>query len=241
MATINLTEDTVYEITCSVERIYNAERTKISYPDSPLSGSYGDTFAEWLLPKDKMEALTNAMPFWMKQYTKSYNVKIGTPLANAHYSPWMRLDCSELVLDLHNRHETYSNFTVSTPGINNIDNISTGFVIHLSDGGDSLPKSDLRDSIIDLNKYVEANGRITTECTEAVDTMRKFLKQHRTLQSAMKEFGPSLSFYVPSWLMEEYNRVPPKRTRKPKSEQPEKTPVKLDGLIAKATVSKLNI
>lgn len=241
MATINLTEDIVYEITCSVERIYNAERNKIEYPHKPISGDYGDTFAEWLLPKDKMEALTNATPSWMKQYTSRYTVRISTTSDNAHYSPWMLLDCSAPVLDLHNKRDNYSTFTVSTPGINAIDNVSTGFIIHLSDGGDSLPKSDLRDSIIDLNKYIEANGRITTEYIEAVDTMRKFLKQHRTLQSAMKEFGPSLSFYVPAWLMEEYNRVPPKRTRKPKSEQPEKAPVKVDGLIAKATVSKLNI
>lgn len=241
MATVKLTSDIIETIQYTTRRIHEAEREKVKYFSEDIGDYPGDTFAEWLLPADKRDELLAATPVWLRQYTNCYNIKLYTSPDNDHFSPWLYVPTKDLEINLHNKYCNYFNEKVGTPGIEHIDNVTHGFVVALSDGGESLPKSKLRNFLIEVHRYVEDNRKITESSKAAVDTMTAFLRQHNTLQSAMKEFGPSLSFYLEPWLLEEYKREPPKRTRKPKSDAPKSEPINVDSLIVKATASKLNI
>jgi hypothetical protein len=105
---------------------------------------------------------------------------------------------------------------------------------------ESLPQNAAGEFVKSLFDIVKQHEEITNRATEAVDTMRKFLRQHRYLQSALKEC-PAVAAYLPNWMKQELEREPEKRTRRKPTPKVEKEKIDMSQLVIKATVDKLNL
>lgn len=103
-----------------------------------------------------------------------------------------------------------------------------------------LPQGQAADFVKSLLTLAQQHNKITDKTHAAVVTMREFLGQHRTLQTALKEC-PAIISYVPDWMKQELNRVPPKRVRRPPIPKGEKKQIDMTELVTQATIAKLNL
>jgi len=135
------------------------------------------------------------------------------------------------------------NCVYAVPSISGIDAASwDGQILHLTlkDTESGLPQGKATEFVKQLFAIAKKHDDISKKTKQAVSTMHEFLGQHRTLQTALKEC-PAVMSYVPDWMKQELNRVPPKRTRRPSIPKGEKKEIDMSQLVTQATISKLNL
>lgn len=235
MAIINLTYDNVDGIIGEVYRVFNEERNAImAEPIVPPEGA-GDELMSWLVPREDNKKILEAMPDWCKSLQRQFYVKVDINAGGSLFTPTVHVPLTE---------EWY-NFSCiyAVPSISGAELASwNGQVLNLflKDTESGLPQGKATEFIKQLFAIAKKHDDITKKTGQAVSTMREFLGQHRTLQTALKEC-PAVMSYVPDWMKQELNRVPPKRTRRPPIPKGEKKEIDMSQLVTQATISKLNL
>ncbi len=237
MAIINLTVDNVEGIIGQVHEIFNHERLAllektIEVPD------VGDEMYSWLLPRENNKKIIEALPPWVKVRNKYMTIKVDT-YRNGHnqmgyYTPAFRLTLKE---DWYRLSESHG--YIDIPFANSALWDSNTLTIWL-ENTDKVPQGPAGDFVKKLFAIAKEHAELDNKVTLAVVTMREFLSQHRTLQTALKEC-PAVMSYVPEWMKQELNRVPPKRVRRPPMPKTEKKEIDMSQLVTQATISKLNL
>lgn len=237
MAIINLTVDNVEGIIGQVHEIFNHERLAllektIEVPD------VGDEVYSWLISRENNKKIIEAMPPWCQQRHKQIYIKVNTNCiigsANENYIPILRLDLKEDWCKLAS-----SWMPIDIPFAVNSTWDSNVLYLWL-ENTDKVPQGPAGDFVKKLFAIAKEHAELDNKVTLAVVTMREFLSQHRTLQTALKEC-PAVMSYVPEWMKQELNRVPPKRVRRPPMPKTEKKEIDMSQLVTQATISKLNL
>lgn len=238
MAIINLTYDNVDDIIGEVHRIFNEERNAVmAEPIVPPEG-IGDELMSWLVSREDNKKILEAMPEWCRSTQQRFYVKVdffGTDAENSPHTPIIILPLSEA---WYRYSGTCANVGVKGAEISTWD--GQVLRLYLKDTESGLPQSKATEFIKQLFAVAKKHDDITKKTEQAVSTMREFLGQHRTLQTALKEC-PAVMSYVPDWMKQELNRVPPKRTRRPPIPKGEKKEIDMSQLVTQATISKLNL
>lgn len=235
MATVYIREDVTNSILARIHAVYEVDRAKIDNTLPKASAEFAEEVYSLLMPKADRDKVLSMLPEWM-QFKRSTLMLRVIPfgVTNTRYSPTMHLALPESTLALN----SYCELT-SVPGVENAVWDGTTMTLHLAENWSALPITDK--AVISKAESIAAqHNKLTEATTEARATMRTFLEQHRTLQSAMKAFGPALKTYIDTWLQRELDRVPPKRLITPKAAK-EKIKVNIAKLVTKATTAQLNI
>lgn len=235
MAIINLTYDNVDGIIGEVHRTFNEERNAImAEPIVPPEG-VGDELMSWLVSREDNKKILDAMPDWCKPLQKQFYIKVDIITDDSSFTPIVHVPLTE---QWYNYGCVYA-----TPSISGTEATSwDGQILHLilKDTESGLPQGKATEFVKQLFAIAKKHDDITKKTEQAVNTMREFLGQHRTLQTALKEC-PAVMSYVPDWMKQELNRVPPKRTRRPPIPKGEKKEIDMSQLVTQATISKLNL
>jgi len=240
MAIINLTWDNVDGIVCQVHEIFNQERNTLLAEALGVTEALdaGDEVYSWLLPRENNKKILEAMPDWHKPKTKHIYIKVNAQRneenEDSAYVPILKLSLKE---DWYRLGNAWPSITIPFAKWTSWD--TDVLVLYLKDT-DKVPQGPAGDLVKKLFTIAQKHNELTEKIEQAVTTMREFLGQHRTLQTALKEC-PAIMSYVPDWMKQELKRVPPKRTRRPPIPKAEKKEIDMSQLVTQATIAKLNL
>lgn len=235
MATVTINNDVILSITAKVQHLYTIDRAKIdnTTPDVPVG--LAEELYDLLMPATDRKKVLELLPPWMTFYQHSFTVRVVPPgSTNFRWCPVL-----SLVLPVDTLMINHNANIETIPGVKHLHWDGVNMTLYLADDWSALPIKD-KDFIAKVANVAIEHDKLTKASKEASNTMRLFLEQHRTLQSAMKAFGPALKTYIDPWLQMELDRVPPKRVTKPKVKQ-EKVEVNIAKLVTKATATQLNV
>lgn len=234
MAIVRITPNIALTICAKVRDTYEADRLKINNtpPDTPPG--LGEYFLGLVLPLEDQKKIYDLYPEGMKPPQHSV---VGLAFMHAgkntarHWSPVVHVQVKGcLVLPPVIKRDL--------PGVKELNSNGPMFAVTLDEDTSSMPKA-IQEFVTKCADIHAKHDAINTKSKEAVTNMRAFLKDHRTLQSALKVM-PALKFYLDHWLIQELDRKVEPRVRKPK-EVKEKEAYDISGLITKAAVSRLSI
>lgn len=239
MAIINLTYENVDAIVGQVHQLFNQERNALMEQAIEPPQNVGDDVYALLLPRENNKKILEAMPEWHKNPKKQVYLKV-----NAQQNG-QNIDCGcSPILNLKLTEQWYqlngSWMNVTAPGADYATWDGNVLRLYLKDTESGLPEGQAGELIKKLYAISKQHVEITEKTEVAVNTMREFLGQHRTLQTALKEC-PAIMSYIPDWMQHELKRVPPKRTRRPPIPKGEKKEIDMSQLVAQATIAKLNL
>lgn len=238
MAIINLTADNVEGIVSQVHEIFNHERLSllekvIDVPD------VGDEVYSWLLPRENNKKIIEALPPWYQPKAKYMYIKVDMfsngSRKEGGYTPTLRLPA--LKEEWYKFQECWLDLVI--PFAESAAWNSNVLYLWL-ENTDKVPQGPAGDFIKELFTIAKEHADLDDKVAQAATTMREFLSQHRTLQTALKEC-PAVMSYVPEWMKKELNRVPPKRVRRPPAPKAEKKEIDMSQLVTQATIAKLNL
>lgn len=238
MAIVNITHEVATSVIAGVRRMHEADREKIDNTLPDLPEGLGGALYGRIVPLDKQKQALELIGsnFLQRQHLIAVRVRGVTSTAWAH-APYLHVilpdDCIQLARAVS---------VEDIPGIKSFtwDGASCISIV-LAEDTSVLPFSDeINKFLVKVAEIPARHAKVTKAAKEAQDLMRRFLEQHRTLQSALKAMGPALKAYFDPWITAQMDAPPPKRVRKAKEELDD-TPLDLTKLIVKATTSKLNI
>lgn len=238
MAIINLTYDNIDGIIGEVYRIFNEERNAIMAEPIGVPEGVGDELMSWLVPREDNKKVLEAMPEWCKSKQKRFYVKVDFFDTEAVDSPNTPIITAPLSEAWYHYNGTWANIGIKGAEVSTWD--GQVLRLYLRDTESGLPQGKATEFVKQLFAIAKKHDDISKKTEQAVSTMREFLGQHRTLQTALKEC-PAVMSYVPDWMKQELNRVPPKRTRRPPIPKGEKKEIDMSQLVTQATISKLNL
>lgn len=235
MATVTITNDVITSVIAKVRHLHELDRAKIDNTVPSVPSGLGEELYDLLMPAEDRKKVLDLLPLWMRFQQHAITVRVVPPgCTNVRWCPVLSLCLppNTLLLGQSVALETI-------PGVKQLHWDGCNMTLYLADDWSTLPIKD-KDFIAKVANIATEHDKITKAAKEACDIMRLFLVQHRTLQSAMKAFGPALKTYIDPWLQMELDRVPPKRVAKPKVKQ-EKVEVNIAKLVTKATAAQLNV
>lgn len=238
MAIVNLTADVITTIVGNVRKVYETDRAKIDSKVPTVPGDIGTRLHGLIIPLETQKQIQALLPEWGRATQNAIGVRVrghgstnwnhASVVCMAVSGECVAIGCSVDILDI--------------PGIEKLT--WDGYTISMTlaeKASELLPLSDNEKAfLIKLTEIKGHHEKLTKTAKEAGDSMRRFLEQHRTVQQAMKAFGPAMKAYIDPWLQQELDRVPPTITRKKKVPKPDEV-VDVSKLIAKATAKQLNI
>lgn len=242
MATVKLNAAAINDIVGQVRASYEQDRLKFMDKEFEIGPDVGDEVYSWLVPVDKEKQLRELMPPWMVRQNTSMCIRVeqteGTGLIKtcSPYSTVLRLPFKDKHLI-----GTGHTFEVDLPGVESSWWDGTTLTLWMKDEKHELPESTASKLVDELYAQLAKHDKVTKTSEEAQKTMRAYLGQFSSVQKAIKKDGPWLTAYLPQWMKDEMNRVPPKRVRIPKSAKTEPVEININKLVARATANKLNI
>ena len=231
------------------EIVYNArEVVRRSLPSpKPVPAiapiGVGDEAYSLLLPEDYEKQICDLMPDWALQYMDCMHIGVvppGTDLYNPSRFRSVLYTPTYVVAEFKKPHISLPSGT-TIRNVQGIDEARWGggaLVIKPTTDGKDIKQPALRDFVCELLSTEQQAIDNVAAVNKAADDMTKFLSQYRTLQQAVKAFGPALLEFVPLHIREAYDRVPVKRAKK---EKKEKVEVDVDYLVAKAVANRLQL
>lgn len=235
MATVKITDNTITSIVAKVRQVHEADREKINNTVPETPPGFAEEVYSLLMPEAERKVVFNALPEWARKQQNGFTLRV-VPFGatNLRWCPVLCLGLPKDTLALPNMC-----LLESVPGAKQLSWDGHNMVLHLAEDWSVLPIKD-KSFIEKIADVAAQHDKLTKASKEASNTMRLFLEQHSTVQSAMKAFGPSFKKYIDPWLQMELDRVPPKRANKPKAKK-EKVEVNIAKLVAKATAIQLNV
>lgn len=235
MATIKITGDVVTAVTGRVREVFEADRHKIvkDLPEVPVG--FSDYLYEHFMSLPDQTKFEAAAPEWM-QLRRATGCSVR--LRSEDISHWR--SCPVVPTSFKNPQLYFSQEIALTelPGIASLTWNGACLCVVFKKDLDGVPEK-FKAYIKTLVAIPEAHQKISDGSRDAAVTMAKFLAQHKTLQSAVKD-NPALKHYFDEWINQQWAAKPPPRPKKPKATV-EKEVVDISKLIAKAAVDKLNL
>lgn len=236
MATVKITPDVINSVVAKVQGLYEVDRAKLAELDYPTaSKEYGEEMYSLLLSMDKQKQIRELMGDLAPPIVGNVAVRVVPFDVNAKWCANMYVTLPAEAISLPAK-----SVLAAAPGVHKIVWDGHGLTVHLAEDWSALaaPKSKaFIEKVVDMaNKH----HAIAVAATTASDTMRTFLGQHKTMQQAMKAFGPAMKAYIDPWLQQALDRPSPKRIATPKVAK-EKVEVNIAKLVTKATTNQLNI
>lgn len=236
MATVGLSPYVVTSILDKVEEVFRNKHTNLpTYPTDAPTG-VGDEAFSLILPPENEKSVRELIPDW------AFPVEHGMHLGlNSDSHP------GNVGRELGYVYAPYKDTHINVHGRGTIRNVSgidsavwqSGYLlITPATDGSTIKLPALRDFVANMREVASARDSATEEIKKARGDMATFLRPHRTLQKAVKAFGPSLMEFVPEFIQADFNREPIKRAVRAKIE-----PVEVDTnyLVAAAVSHKLNL
>ena len=238
MAIVNMTHEVVTSVVAGVRRMHEADREKIDNTLPDLPEGLGGALYGRIVPLDKQKQALELIGSNFLQQLRVVAVRVrGSGVSAWSHAPYLHVllpdGCIQLACPVN---------LEDIPGIKAFHwDGGSCISIVLAEDTSALPFSDeINKFLIKVAEIPARHAKVTRAAKEAQELMRRFLEQHRTLQSALKTMGPALKAYFDPWITAQMDAPPPKRVRKAKEELDD-TPLDLTKLIVKATTSKLNI
>lgn len=235
MATVKMTPNVVTQIIAKVRELHEADRQKISNEVGKAPPELGAEFYSMVVPLENQKKIKELMPEGVVAHPGCVSVRIMPHGVPAKWSPviYTTVPPEAMLMPWYITHE-------NIPGTEKVHWDGATVNVNLAEDWSALAAPKSREYIKKLTDFANKHNDVTKKAKEASDTMRLFLEQHKTVQSAMKEFGPALKAYIDPWLQQQLDAPNPKRVVKPKVVK-EKVEVNVAKLVAKATVNQLNI
>lgn len=235
MAIVRTTPDIVSSICGQVRQLYDAERKKIDITTPPVVPGLAEYFIDLLFPLADQKKIIELYPEGAKPLQ---HYTVGLQFKNAeNTSGW----ATAPVVHVHIQDclSTGGIFIKENlPGIKKLQMSGPMINVELDEDVSALPTlvAQFAKSCAEIHtKFSDASKRSKA----AVENMRNFLKDHRTLQSALKAM-PALKFYLDQWITFELERKVEPKERKPKAAE-EKKPYDMTELITKAAINRLSL
>lgn len=234
MAMVRTTPDVVSSICTKVRELYDADRMKIKKDLPQVPSGLAEYFIDLVFPIADQKKIFDLYPTSMKpprMLILGLQFKNTGTNASWNWAPVVYVqvtDCMFLpttVID-------------NLPGIKKL--VINGSLIQaeLEEDVSALPvgvAQFTKDCAAIHSKYNDVGVKTKL----AVENMRNFLKDHRTLQSALKAM-PALKFYLDRWIIAELERKVEPKERKAKVAEEKKT-YDVSDLITKAAINRLSL
>lgn len=229
MATVRLTDSLIEKIVTNSSKVYEESEGPVPVLPEEITSTLADRVYDYVLPVSSQNAYMNDLPPWMQIHTSDYAIVIN--------GKQMRAPLSKPKPSL----ERFNTKIYNIPSVPVIS-LSYGRVVITLDE-DAYPHIDselaaVASSIDGVRKELMRRAK---EQGDIADRMRKFLKGHSTLQSAVKEFGPALFKFVDSDVIEQYKRVrtPSAKTDTKPEAKEQADPVDVSDIIGRVTAVEL--
>lgn len=235
MATVKMNGDVITSIVAKVRALYELDRAKADNDVPPVPEGLGEEIYSLLMPAEDRKKVSDLLPAWMRGEQSTITLRVlSAEVTNNRWCPVVYLPMPAGTLALNN----YATLE-SVPGTSLVQWDGVNMTLYLNKDWSALPTKH-KEFIGKVANIAEQQDKITRGAKAASGTMQQFLEQHRTVQSAMKAFGPAIKTYIDPWLQQELDRVPAKRAPRTRVEK-EKLEINVAKLVAKATATQLNI
>lgn len=235
MARVPLTQYIISDILYQVEQAITKNHGKLPEYPAQTSNAVADEAYSILMPAQNEKEICDLYPDWALPKHEGMYINVMLPGTQPdRYS-------SRRVLAMYGTpHITLNGRTTirNVPGIAEAYFDGTKLIISPATDGSVIPHPNLKAFVEEMTKINQEHDVLAQEIKKARGDMDTFLKQHTTLQSAVKVGGSALLAYVPKHIMATYDKAPVKRQVKPK---PEKVDVDIDYLIANAMTATLDL
>lgn len=206
-----------------------------AYPDTAPPGVGEEAFSIVISP-DKEQQMRDLLPHWSLREEPVMYVGVWRPKDNSPQNATRHI----AQLQKPRLFIPGNGLITDVPGIERAfwDGHCLAIAMEGDGSGIKLPK--LRDFLIEVSAIDKAHNERQAVIYKAADDITKYLGQFKTLNQAVKQFGPSLVEFLPPHIKQAYEREPPKRVRR---STPKAAPVDVDinYLIAEAAAHRLQL
>lgn len=231
---VPMSPNLIYSIKTNTAKLFEEERKEIVSPTHAPPG-VGDLIYGSVLNLHHEEQIRSLMPDWQYDLIDHVTVLV-QPLNSDNgytrsHTPHVEATFSKARLAIPRRGTIYS-----VKGIAKLRwDVSTVTISPATDGS-TIDDLTLREFVEKMSTIYDQHRAVTEKVVQAEADIEKFLSQHKTLQSAVKEMGPSLLEFVPPRTRQLYEQAGAKQ------EAP-KPAVKVDTsyIAARATLNKLGL
>lgn len=239
MVTVSLSPYTKRQIMHQTEQVVRKNAgPKKTYPATAPTGVGDDVFG-LLLPSNIEKQILDMSPNYLHNTGKIVYVGLaGATHVDDYFHTPVRVmaECDhQHIVPVHGTEIR------NAPGIEVATYYGGVMTITLATDGSVIEAENLRKFVDDMKAIGDYNAGIDTDVKKALSDMGTFLSQHRTLQSAVKAFGPALMEFIPKDIQEQMDRPSKPIEPKAKRVKPEKVEVDLGSLVAHATTHKLRL
>lgn len=229
MSTVKMTAGLIDRMLNKFSHTFRAERAALPKPPDFIPAGIGDELYSCLWPLADEEAARNAMPAWAIRTTDAMYM---------YYDDGYRGG----IVTLSTRRLYLGEYPgcISVPGLSQVRWDGHSFTYKVEDV-EQIQLPNFKAFVKECKEVREKAKELDDRIIEEQEKLRKFLEQHRTLQQAVKEFGPSLLTFVPDYVMKIYNEVLPPKPKKVKTEKVEPEKIDIDSVIARAVSEQLGM
>lgn len=232
MAIVRITEDLVRSIVANVKQLYAADAASIPVIPKRLTTSLADALYEYVLPPVIEEELLRVTPKWMQRLSSTFELHIGRH----------RFDSYTMTERVYWGHREYKIYNV--PGVPILE--VRGQEFKLTEGsGCKFDLDAMHPELRAVFEVIDANAaaaqKYVAELGAAEERIKTFLRQHTTLQSALKAFGPALWDLVPDKYKQQYAKPVIRATGTAKAHQSPPPEVDVTDVIGRIAAKRLGM
>ena len=232
---VKITPGHVSQICSMVRETFTEEHNKVNDSAPQVFAGLGEYFYGQVMSIEDQQKVIDLFPEGMKPETcsKIYLKVIGPSSGGYKWAPSVYLPIRTALTFGTNR--TFKDL----PGIKEMT-IGRGTVhVVLAEDTTALPPA-IRDFATATAGISDAHDAIDVKTSTEVENMRRFLKDHKTLQSAIAAM-PALKFYINWFIQQELDAPEPKKEPRKARKRAEKQPYDISGLVTKSAIARLNL
>lgn len=231
---VPMSANLIYQIRTNVSRMYEKERASLELA-LPVPVGVSDALYNMVCPLENEQRIREAAPG--NAFETSVGVSINVT-RNTTDNSLSRVFSPRADGRMATQRIIFPRpITVySAQGIAKLTYNRGTFTIIPASDGTKIADPAVRDLVEAMATRFDKHKNITDEARKAEEDISKYLGQHKTLQSAVKDF-PALMEYVPDRVKEVYNQASKKET----DAAPAKEKVDIGYLAVKATLNKLDM
>lgn len=232
---VKITPGHVSQICASVRETFAEEHNKVNDALPDTFAGLAEYFFGLVMPIEDQQKVLALFPKNLKpDLVNNAALKIAgatsqnfnwTPTVTVKTSPMLRFGKAVMLDNL--------------PGIKHLTvNGGTAHIV-LAEDTTALPPA-IRDFVTKVAEITDAHTTIEVKTQTEVENMRRFLKDHKTLQSAIAAM-PALKCYLNWFIQQELDAPEPEKKPRAPRKRAEKQPYDIAGLVTKAAIARLNL
>lgn len=233
---VKITPGHVSQICAMVRETFAEKHNKVNTTLPDTFPGLGEFFYSQVMSIDDQQKVLSLFPEGMKPAsTMRVSLLIDGPTSD---KTWRRTPAVYLPI----KEALFFDKVFTFQGLPGIKDLSVGrnvVRVVLDEDTTALPPA-IRDFAVKVAEIAEAHRAIDIKIDTEVENMRRFLKDHKTLQSAIAAM-PALKFYINWFIQQELDAPePPKKPRQPRK-RAEKQPYDISGLVVESAAARLNL